>query len=216
MRRHLLILLVLLPTVESQVIAQQPRSFELTKLELSSPVQHDNVRVRLAAFTGDFTIDGWTNNKPSDRFWTNLRVSGRDLSLPVTFDNSNQWVTGCLRNPNCANQSIEWLGKIMADNAGVPIDTSYKAEVTTAFNGLIQTLQTPLTTTQSNEVALQNFIKTGSNTVHYKVSPNSPTWSVLVQLFTVGDGGVPTVVQETYLDDKTGGAAPVITLNVVK
>jgi hypothetical protein len=179
------------------------------------PVKRENVYAQLAAFTGEFTVDAWVNQRNA-RFWTNVRVSGRDLVLPVTFDNASQWVAECYAKPNCANHSHEWLGYIILNNHGTVIDKSYAAEITSAFNGLVETLQTPLTTVQRNDVSLKNFTQVGRNTVQYKVMPHSPVWSVLIQLYTVDTAGKPTVIQETYLDNKTGGAAPVITLNVTK
>jgi hypothetical protein len=192
-----------------------PLAPEQASAYASVPITRNNVYAHLISFTGEFTIDGWTNGNETLRFWTNVPVSGRPLSLPIDYNEAGSWVDRCYNASGCANHSHQWLGAIMLREHGGSIDSAYASKVSSAFSAFVGTLQAPLNTGQRNEVALKDFIHLGANTVHYRVTPKSEAWSVLFQLFTLDAQGHVAVIQETYLDNHTNPLAPPIKLDVV-
>jgi hypothetical protein len=182
----------------------------------TGPVSRDNFFIRIQSFTGEMKLNAWTNSRAADRFWVDVPLSGRRIELNVKFDKAGNYVTNCYNSPNCANRSHEWLGSIILNNGGDPIDQDYRRSVTAAFDALVDRLTRPLDRSDVNATALKNFVAIGRNTIHLRVTPISPVWSLDFQLYT-NEGGASDVIQETHIDhnNSTGGVTPAIVVEVV-
>lgn len=96
----------------------------------------DSLRVAIKRYSGALILDGWIEESETGKFFDGVRLDQRSFSISLN-NLASSWVSNCLHNPNCANNSYEWLGKIAIDSRLSEVHSNYQNELNGKFSAFL-------------------------------------------------------------------------------
>lgn len=163
----------------------------------------DSLRVAIKRYSGALILDGWIEESETGKFFDGVRLDQR--SFAITLSNlAGSWVSNCLHNPNCANNSHEWLGKIAIDSRLSELHSNYQSELNEKFSAFL--LNGPHTTpTDGSEAFIEGrLLRKGKHRLMFKVKPLAEVWSVVLEVGTVGSDKVFKRFHEIHMSNVHG------------